>query len=396
MAPKYDPYGGMTRPSPKTWQEGVEHGSQDRWMDQGGATDAGYDEALAGQRGASGGAQSALERVSGFSPAATAAYNPTATMSYDPNSYYTGARRGGASAALAAMGPGGAGGAGGPGYGGAGGYSPSAQMAFSSKDVSDFDPSAAGNKFAEGAYGDFKMKLGDELEHLDNRTSLGRMKTGWFDRDRGRVVQNLGQNFNNALAQAALTFSGQRLQALQGGADLRLRAASGVDQGNLSAYQTQTESADRNRAVDISAGNDRARLTSETALAEERMGFDAASDQAHLGYQRAHDVDNLNYQRGHDVDTFNFQAGQTGLQAALERERMARGSYENAANRSAGYASANRDWASQGREAQDQRDFYAAQQAYARGIGPNGERVGGSPPETTGQKIERMRMEYGY
>src|SRR5690349_11878919 len=235
----YNPYSTQPRQTPTTWQENQEQSAQDLWNAEQPVLSGDRSGAAAGRTAATGRTGTALDRIAAYAPSASQAFRPGATEGYDPNSYYAGVGGGRAAAALtsAAM----VGGARGGPAGGGGAletFAPTATQGFSAQDVSDFDPSAAGEKFAAGAWGSARRDIGDLLDQETNKyAGSGRLRTGWFDKARGQVITRGVESYNNALAQAALTFSGQRLDALKGGANLRLSAAQGVDQAMLARAQ---------------------------------------------------------------------------------------------------------------------------------------------------------------
>lgn len=382
-AKSYDPYGAVPRPKPSTWQEGQEQGAQDLWNQQYPTLAGAEAGAEAGKAGAITRSGSAFDRIGSYTPAATKAYNPSEQAAFDPSQFYTGVRGGAATAALARGGAV-------PQVGGAGAleaFHPSAEQNFSSADVSNFDPSEYGSTFAKGAYGEFSQNLNRKFEDLTTKNAgTGRLRSGWFDRDRGRAAVEIGGDFNNKLAQAATTFSAQRLQAVTGGADLRFRAAAGVDAGNLS--RAQGMDANAIAASGANAGNALARmkLGADTALGEESLGANMAGDQARLALSRAQGIDTGNLTRAHDMDSLTLQAHSTGLSSALESERMARADANTAADRTGSYVSANREWAGSDRQTQDERDYQAAMAAYRK---RQAFRVGTSytdPADRAGQK----------
>lgn len=393
---KRDPYAGKARPAADTWQEGGERGAQDLWNDQYEELD--YNQNFTrGNRGASiDRSGSAFDRLVGYSPSANAAYNPSEMAAYDPNSYFIG-NRGGGGGGGGGRGSAAAfdGGIGSVADGGAlAGYTPGESAKFDASDVSDFDPSEYGGEYARGAFGEFSDELGDEFDRLTTvNAGTGRLKTGWFDRDRGKAAVRIAGDFNNKLAQAATTFSGQRLQALSGGADLRLRRAQGIDTANL----TRAEGIDRN-AISASSANastalQRQKFQSDAAFNEEQLEQTGASDRARLGLSRAQGIDANNLSRAHDIDSLELEARRTGLSSALDAERMARGDYNASADRMGSYASGTREWAAQDRQSQDERDYTAALDAYKR---RQAFRTGVIPSMDPGEKAARkMATSYG-
>lgn len=377
----YNPYSTQPRQKPTTWQENQDQAAQDLWNAEQPVLSGDRAAAGAGRTAATTRTGSAFDRMMGYTPAASSGFKPSATEGYDPNGYYagTGGRRASAALTSAAM----TGGARGGGGGALDTFDASEGRKFSADDVSNFDPSAAGNTFAKGAWDATRANIGDLLDAETNKyAGSGRLRTGWFDKARGQVITRGIDSYNNALAQAALTFSGQRLDALKSGAGLRLSAAQGIDQAML----------ERARGIDANtltregmAFNDR-KLLADTILAEEGMEFTGAGDRARLGLSRATSLDNFNAGRAHDIDTLTLQAQSTGLQAALDAERMARSDYNTSADRYGGYVSGTREWAGSDRQVQDERDYTAAERAYRRKYALNTGSTPADDPATAANK----------
>lgn len=76
-----------------------------------------------------------------------------------------------------------------------------------------FDARAGLNEWASGAFsmlsGDLNRTLGDMAGQA---TGAGRLNTGFFDEDRGQVIQNVMRDFSQALAQQAMAAQGMQLQ----------------------------------------------------------------------------------------------------------------------------------------------------------------------------------------
>lgn len=333
--------------------------------------------------------RAAADYASGGGATPLTAWKPTAMTAYAPTQmaqWMASARGGGA---LPARSPGG------------GGSRSSMRMStdpadsFESKNLEgfdasaleNFDPSSFGKEFAGGAYGDFKRRLGDELETLTNESvARGRFDTGLFDEDRGRVVTRLGEDFNDSVAQQSGVFSGQRLDALKGGADLRFRRASEMDTNARSVYEQRQELARRE-----------AEQASADSIARERLdleGFGLETDRYRIGGEFAQSRDELDYRRAHDMDTMTYDQAReltgigegrarTGLETSLSRERM----YNDDAFRRSGAASdaasGQRDWAARDRELEELRAEIEEMRRTQSGLGPNGERYGGSPGRTS-------------
>lgn len=169
----YNPY-TVARPKPTTWQGSEVDSAQDLWNQQAPGVYGAESDALAAQGTATQGSQTALSRLGNF-------------MAPNTNAGVSGRSFNAASADTAAL--------------------------------ENFDPSAAGTTYATGAEDQFNLNLQQQLGALQSKSAgTGRLQTGFYTADQGTVAEELGQNFNAQLAQAATTFSGQRLSALQGAA----------------------------------------------------------------------------------------------------------------------------------------------------------------------------------
>lgn len=230
--------------------------------------------------------------------------------------------------------------------------------------LENFDPSAAGKTFAGGAYGDFKRNLGTELRNLTNTSvGAGRFRTGLFDEDQGRVVNQLGETFDDKIAQQAGVFSGQRLDALKTGAGYRLQQAGEMDtNARAIAELNANQSLDREK-FDVTSGLDRDKLGIEGYGAEtDRLrttgGLAQSADE--LAYRRASDTDRLTYDQARGLTDVGEARARTGLEASMGRERTYLDEYDKTRGEAASAASGQRDWAARDRELEDLRAEIAA------------------------------------
>lgn len=229
--------------------------------------------------------------------------------------------------------------------------------------LKNYDPSAYGKEFAQGAYGDFSNSLKDNLRDYDTASvAAGRFRTGQYDVGKGQVVTRLGSDFSNRLAQAATEFSGQRLSALNAGTSADISKAGAMDTNalNLAEFNAnlgQTANLQNSRNA-LDWGNlDVSRYGAETSrLGLERTGAEAMDQ---LGFQRASALDTMGFNRASAMDSASARQRETGLNAALDREKMYTNDYNTQADRAAGYLSASRQWATNDRQTQDARDALA-------------------------------------
>lgn len=338
----------QVRRAPTSPEGAAYNNAADRWDADADWVDS--DRAGAGTRRTTAGGQadSAVSGVTGYRATNTEGFRPNELSGFDPSEYYDLDDMGGAGGAGAARGsrtasykP-----------GATAGYASTELTGYSADDVSNFDPSQYGKEFAGGAYGDFKNQLGDELKGLAARSVAGgRINTGFFDEDQGGVVTRLGSDFSNKLAQAAVQFSGQRLDALGRGADLRFQRASGIDRNMLEAARSQDElglnAAESADSMDL----DYAQLE-ETAAGRRQAG---RGDAARLAFERASRLDDMGSDRARYLDDMGYDARKTALDAALGRERLSSDEYQRNADRASEYTSATRDWAAADRDYRDSR-----------------------------------------
>ncbi len=81
----------------------------------------------------------------------------------------------------------------------------------------DFDPSQAVSQFGSGFLDEAREGLGQDFQSLvGGAVGGGRLRTGFFQQDAGRLFQDFNRRVSNAIAQQSLEASRQRLQNLQG------------------------------------------------------------------------------------------------------------------------------------------------------------------------------------
>lgn len=234
---------------------------------------------------------------------------------------------------------------------------------FSADELTDFDPAQYGKEFYQGAQGEFEMGLRDQLEELTNRSAGGRMRTGWFDADRGRVVTDNSRQFANAIQQAAVQFSGQRLDALGRGKQLEFSRASEMDSNarQMSALAAELGLRQATEADQVSLNA--ALAGDDFALKQlaQKAGIDEAQAKMALAMAQL-EADTSQFNAGQANEMVRFDRGQDfareGLYGgwALDMDQRERTGFESAADRASDWASSTRDWANQ------DRDFAAAQE----------------------------------
>jgi len=246
---------------------------------------------------------------------------------------------------------------------------------FDAAALENFDPSSYGKEFAGGAYGDFKRNLSDELRVLTNQSvGAGRFTTGLFDEDQGRVINRLGESFNDKIAQESGVFSGQRLSALEGGANLRYKRASEMDTNARSITElnaTNAATAAR-QAADLASAEgiaydqhaierDRVGLEGyglETDRSRVAGGFAQSADE--LAYKRASDMDRLSYDQAKGLTDVGENRARTARDTAIGRERTYLDESYRRSGDATSAASGQLDWAARNKEMEDLRAEIAA------------------------------------
>ena len=80
-----------------------------------------------------------------------------------------------------------------------------------------FDPSQAVTRFGQGFLDEAKEGLGEEFQSLvGGSVGAGRLRTGFFQRDAGRLFQDFNRRVSNAIALQSLEASRQSLVNIQG------------------------------------------------------------------------------------------------------------------------------------------------------------------------------------
>jgi hypothetical protein len=354
-SPSYGNAYAPKRPAPQTWQESDQYGADDAWNAQGQRVQQGQDDAAGDKKRSQGAADRAADMASNYRATNTENYHPGAISGYQPSAvanwmasmpkYQSGA--GGAGGVAGSMGES-------SGSFSVGGGNSNALRGFSAQALTDFDPSSYGKEFAKGAGAQNDFTLGQELDTLQNRAvGAGRLRTGLFDRDQGRTIQNVRGDLNSKIAQQAGVFSGQRLSALQGGKQLEYERDAGIDRNALEAQGQWNTLSQSREANALRANEDENNFASENW----RSGIGAAEGRDRLGFERATGIDDRNWSRAQSLDANGRQGVQTGLDAALSRERLNYGAYDTANDRGDNYASASREWAHKQRTEQDARDL---------------------------------------
>lgn len=354
--PTYGGY-GTTRPPARTYQEQDEYNARDLYGQQGQQTLQDQTNARATAGTYRSAADKALADYSGGGSPATAALKPLNLQGYSPTQV---AQWQAAATGAAGMLAGKTSAAAGLGSRELTNYKSNALTAFDPSDVSNFDPTSFGETFAHGAAGEFGTQLNEKLHALENAgAGTGRLKTGFYTRDQGDVATRVGSDLNSKLAEAATTFSVQRLGALESGAGMRLSRAQGIDANMLARAQgidaNMLRGAEDVDQFGIAQGNQ--------GLEGARLGLEGAEYMDTQNFSRANALDRFGQENAQFLDT-QGQARQTNaLNANLSREGMYQSAAERAADQANSFVSGNREWASADREAQDQRDVYAAQRA---------------------------------
>ncbi len=90
-------------------------------------------------------------------------------------------------------------------------------LAAGERGAAEFDPTQAVTQFGQGFVEEAREGLGQEFESLvGGAVGRGRLRTGFFQRDAGRLFQDFNRRVSQAIAQQSLEASRQQLVNIQG------------------------------------------------------------------------------------------------------------------------------------------------------------------------------------
>jgi hypothetical protein len=85
------------------------------------------------------------------------------------------------------------------------------------KRARSYDPSAALRTSTQAAWGDVREDLGRTLEDFEGQSvGAGRLDTGFYDADRGKIITDVGEDFSRQAGRMALDAEGLRLRNQEG------------------------------------------------------------------------------------------------------------------------------------------------------------------------------------
>lgn len=114
-----------------------------------------------------------------------------------------------------------------------------------------FDPSASFEKYVTGAQGAFDETLKTANDRLTDTAAGGnRLKTGFFDLDRGELGRQLSADARNAMQMKALETNQQKLDAITSGTGIRANDLNSLREQYLAA-----ETGNADRALRADTGN---------------------------------------------------------------------------------------------------------------------------------------------
>lgn len=166
----------------------------------------------------------------------------------------------------------------------------------------DFDAGAAMKEYAKGAYSDFERGVKTSLDSLRGLSvGEGRLDTGFFDKDQGDVITELGRGYTSDIAKQALN-------------------AAGITSESRSAADRTTLDAMKHGAT-LRTGllTDSARMELDRAGEMDRLALDRAGqiDKNMLG--RADSLGRLKLDRATSIDDARLRATTEGNRLALDR-----------------------------------------------------------------------------
>lgn len=137
-------------------------------------------------------------------------------------------------------------------------------------DDAAFDPGDAFKEYSAGAMSDFRAQLADELrKNAYGAADSGRLDTGFYDEDRGKISTDLARQYTADINRQALNTAGMRQRQIEFRGNYGLE--SGRDFQDLVAGQLDRETAERNARRQSRSGI----ISGLTQLAGTAIGFAA-------------------------------------------------------------------------------------------------------------------------
>jgi hypothetical protein len=193
---------------------------------------------------------------------------------------------------------------------------------YSAGDVSGYDPAAALKEYATGAWAGTQRDLGLELDaQAAQDQGAGRFNSGYWTRDRGRVVSDVTNRFQQAIASKALEAADIKAGMLKSGAGYRLDQAKSADRNQLDAsLQGQTlTAADRIAADRFKTDQGRLSLDAGKTALDAELERASGIDRNTLAARTSASGNNL--ERAKYLDTFGLDRERTATGFALDRAK---------------------------------------------------------------------------
>ena len=173
----------------------------------------------------------------------------------------------------------------------------------------NFDPTAAVNQYAQGAWGLTQSGLTDQLRALrQDAAGRHRINTGWFDEDQGRVVRDVTSNFTNQLATKAVDAAGLYVDAQGRAINAETQRLGDMDQFTLGAGKLAVD--ERGQLLDAAGKADDLNLDRAKYL--DTFGKDVAFDAYGERAKRAGALDDYEMARRKGTDDFTKWQAETG------------------------------------------------------------------------------------
>ena len=171
--------------------------------------------------------------------------------------------------------------------------------------LSSYDPQAAVNQYATGAWGLASLGLKDQL--MDMRYDAAkrhRLNSGWFDEDQGRVVRDTSSALTGNIATKAVEAAGIKAVLLKSKAGLDVQQAENTNQFNLGAAKSATDWYDT--------------LTRGASSVDELVSR-GRTRTAELGLDALKSTDSFNLDRAGKMDANSLAAMEGATRLDLER-----------------------------------------------------------------------------
>lgn len=172
-----------------------------------------------------------------------------------------------------------------------------------------FDAGGAVKDYATGAASDFFRNQKVALSSLGSAAvGAGRLNTGFFDKDQGDVITELGRGFTSDIAKQAVAAAGITAQSHSAADATNERAGEGIDQNSQAGASRS-----------LSALGQSAQLKFNKANAQDSNLLDAAKSGANMDITKGTNLGNLSLSRASGIDQSRQKAVTDAASLGLQK-----------------------------------------------------------------------------